>query len=195
MCRLPTPAARWHLGSELCQCSWKMFSIKMRGVVKKQEIQTLGIREKTCCTCCTVKRWWITQQAEQDEGHIWRSFQKYPTSEQYQKNKRLGQFIFPASLGLLVHTPWGSWSQMRWVSQWWDPLPQAMGRAWCTFKAGCCLCHSYPQDKTAKGFWRIQLPIHLPKRKRLELLGSTGSFFQNFHQNILGSLTSSPHTA
>lgn len=118
-----------------------------------------------------------------------------PNIRAVSEKQKLGQFIFPASLGLLVHTPWGSWSQMRWVSQWWDPLPQAMGRAWCTFKAGCCLCHSYPQDKTAKGFWRIQLPIHLPKRKRLELLGSTGSFFQNFHQNILASLTSSPHTA
>lgn len=54
-CRLLSPAGKWHLGCELCQCSGKMFSIRMRDV-KSQEIQTQRLRDKTYCTCCSCQK-------------------------------------------------------------------------------------------------------------------------------------------
>jgi len=80
ICRFLSPAGKWRFGSELCHCFWKLFSIKTRGIVKSEVIQTQGPGDRTYCTCCSHRKTMDNTPNWAGIDHIRRIFKKHPTS-------------------------------------------------------------------------------------------------------------------
>lgn len=122
--RLLSPAGRWHLGSELCQCSGKMFSIKMRDV-KSRVIQTQRLRDKSCCTCCSCQKVIDNAASWAGRGSHLQQLPGIPNSGVISEelNNQINQHRIAPPFFLKVlcsQSQCTSW----WVSQWcYNPIP------------------------------------------------------------------------